>query len=291
MQEHKSLVSLIVHRSGLQIWPLVAGGVLMAGITWPIWQWMWREWMSNDYYSHGILIEPVALYLASRRVAGGRAAQLAVAGDSRGLLLLAASLGLYLYFLDDHAYYLAAGASVGLLGGLVWTLAGRQWVRLWAFPLSYLLLMVPLPFLERITYPLALLTGISSVWLVRLFGVEVTVVGNAVTLPNADLVIGAQCSGINSMLALVALNALVAYGVRGPGWGRVSLVGLAVPLAMAGNILRVAALLVVARAWGAEAAFRFYHDYSGIGFFMVTLLLLLPLARLLQCKSLRHEVL
>lgn len=136
-----------------------------------------------------------------------------------------------------------------------------------------------------------LLTGITSVWLVRLFGVEVTVIGNAVTLPNADLVIGAQCSGINSMLALVALNALVAYSVHGPGWGRAALVGLAVPLAMAGNILRVAALLVVARAWGAEAAFRFYHDYSGIAFFLVALLLLLPLAQLLQCKSLRHEVL
>ncbi len=133
--------------------------------------------------------------------------------------------------------------------------------------------------------------GVTSVWLVRLFGVEVTVVGNAVTLPNADLVIGAQCSGINSILALVALNALVAYALRGPWWGRVSLVGLAVPLAMGGNILRVAALLVVARAWGADAAFRFYHDYSGVGFFMLALLLLLPLARLLQCKSLRHEVL
>lgn len=135
------------------------------------------------------------------------------------------------------------------------------------------------------------MAGISSVGLVRLFGVEVTVVGNAVTLPNADLVIGAQCSGINSMLALVALNALVAYGVRGPWWGRASLVGLAVPLAMAGNILRVAALLVVARMWGAEAAFRFYHDYSGVVFFLIVLLGTMPLARLLQCRSLRDEVL
>lgn len=289
MQENQAF---LVRSRSFRLWGLVAGGVaLFLFLTWPVGQWLWREWLSNQYYSHGILIAPVALYLAWRRVAGGRAARLVLAGDNRGLLLLAASVGLYLYFLNDRAYYLAAMAVVGMLAGLVWTLAGWNWVRLWAFPLGYLLLMVPLPFLERITYPLALVAGISSVWLVRLFGVEVTVVGNAVTLPNADLVIGAQCSGINSMLALVALNALVAYSVRGPGWGRAALVGLAMPLAMGGNILRVAALLAVARSWGADAAFRFYHDYSGIAFFLVALLLLLPLAQLLQCKSLRHEVL
>lgn len=288
MQENDAL---LIRTNSRHLWTVGAGGALFPLLTWPVWQWLWREWISNDYYSHGILIAPVALYLAWRRVAGTQAAHLTFAGDNRGLALLAASLGLYVYFLDDRAYYLAATAVVGLLTGLVWTLAGRQWVRLWAFPLGYLLLMVPLPFLERITYPLALLTGVASVWLVRIFGVDVTVVGNAVTLPNADLVIGAQCSGINSMLALVALNALVAYGVRGPVWGRVGLVGLAVPLAMAGNILRVAALLVVARSWGADAAFRFYHDYSGVVFFLVVLLGMMPLARLLQCRSLRHEVL
>lgn len=145
--------SLVVRRRGLPLWGLVAGGgALVAGVSWPVWQWMWREWRSNDYYSHGLLIAPVALDLAWRRVAGGRATPLALAGDNRGLLLLAASLGLYLYFLDDRAYYLAAAAGVGLLSGLVWTLAGWHGVRLWAFPLGYLLLgLMPLARLLRCT--------------------------------------------------------------------------------------------------------------------------------------------
>jgi exosortase/archaeosortase family protein len=117
------------------------------------------------------------------------------------------------------------------------------------------------------------------------------VVGSAITLPNADLVIGAQCSGINSMIALTSLHALVAYVVQGPLWARMLLVLLAIPVAMLGNILRVANLLFVARAWGAEAAFQFYHDYSGIVFFVVALLLLLPLTRLLGCNRLRTETL
>jgi exosortase len=270
---------------------LASGRAVFLLLTWPVDQWLWREWLSNDYYSHGVLIVPVALYLAWRRVANGRGQKPLLAGENWGLLLLAASLGLYLYFLNGRAFYLASMAGVGLLTGLVWTLAGWPWVRLWRFPLGYLLLMVPLPFVERVTYPLALLTGVTSAALVRLVGVQVTVIGNAVILPNADLEIGAQCSGINSILALAALNALVAYAVRGPVWGRMALVGLAVPLAMAGNILRVAGLLAVARSWGPDAAFRFYHDYSGILFFLLVLLLLMPLARLLRCKALRPEVL
>jgi exosortase/archaeosortase family protein len=76
----------------------------------------------------------------------------------------------------------------------------------------------------------------------------------------------------------------------GPLWGRMLLVALSVPLAMLGNILRVASLLFVARDYGAEAAFVYYHDYSGPVFFVLMLILLLPLAWLLRCRNLRTEV-
>jgi exosortase len=212
-------------------------------------------------------------------------------GDMRGLLLLGIGLGLYLFFYNDKAYYLASFAMLALIMGLVWTLNGLWWLRMLSFPIGYLTLMVPLPFVERVTLPLALFTGVCSTALVRFFGLELTVIGNAVKLPNADLLIGAQCSGINSMIALIALTALCAYVLEGPWWGRSMLVVLAVPIAMLGNILRVANLLVVARYWGADAAFRFYHDYSGIVFFAVVLLLLIPLTRILQCRTLRLDVL
>src|SRR5690606_27003458 len=117
----------------------------------------------------------------------------------------------YLYFSYYRAYYLAAFATIALLAGLVWSWAGTKTVRLLAFPLVYLVLMVPLPFIERATYPLALFTGVCSAALVRFLGLDITITGNAIALPNADLVIGAQCSGINSMIALISLNALVSY--------------------------------------------------------------------------------
>lgn len=125
-------------------------------------------------------------------------------GDSRGLLLLAINLGLYLYFVNNKAYYLAAFAMIGLLVGLIWVFGGLPVVRKLVFPLGYLVLMVPLPFVERATRPLALFTGVCSGALVKFLGLDITIVGNAITLPNANLVIGAQCSGVNSIIALTA---------------------------------------------------------------------------------------
>lgn len=265
------------------------GLVVFGLMTWPVWQWLWGEWWGNDYYTHGVLIVPLALYLAVRRVPQWHS--LTEQGDNRGLILLGLSVGLFLVFLLNNAFFLAAFMLIGLGSGTVWTFAGLAMLRRLAFPIGFLALMVPLPFIDLITLPLALFTGVCSGSLVNWLGLDVLIRGTAVTLPNTNLVIGAQCSGINSIMALSTLTVLVAYVVNGPWWGRLLLVALSIPLAMLGNILRVASLLFVAYQFDVQAAFTFYHDYSGIVAFILIFALMLPLSRALRCGTLRYEVL
>lgn len=270
--------------------PLLALAALIL-LTWPVWRWLWGEWMGNEYYSHGILIPPVSAYLIYQRFRNDKALHWSPGqGSNWGLLLIAVGLAFYLWFFSQRAFYLAAFATILMIGGLVWTIGGNNVARRLIFPVAYLALMVPLPFIDRATLPLAMFTGICSGGLARFLGLDVEIIGNAVKLPNADLVIGAQCSGVNSLITLTALMVLVAYLVDGPTWGRITLVLLAAPLAISGNILRVSTLLFVAREWGAQAGFVFYHDYSGIAFFAIVLALMLPLTRLLRCYTLRPEV-
>jgi len=273
-----------------QLVPFTA--VLVLGVlTWPVWQWLWGEWMANDYYSHGVLIPPVSLYLAYQRFRHDKCLTwTARQGSNLGLVVVAVGLALYLWFLNNRAFYLAAFAVIVMIGGLVWTFGGGNIARRLIFPVAYLTLMVPLPFVDRYTLPLAMFTGVCSGGLARVLGLDVQIVGNAVSLPNADLVIGAQCSGVNSLIALTALMVLAAYLVRGSLGSRLTLVLLSAPLALLGNILRVTSLLFVARTWGAQAGFIFYHDYSGIGFFVVVLVLMWPITRMLHCDRLRPEV-
>ena len=260
-------------------------------VTWPVWNWLWGEWWGNDYYSHGLLIVPIAIYLAWRRIGHNQYQFSPQVGDNRGLILLFISLIAYLYFFSISAYFLAAFATIGLLGGLIWTFGGSKLLLLLLFPLGFLLLMIPLPFVEKATLPLALFTGLCSGTVVQKLGLDVLIVGSSVILPNTELIIGAQCSGINSMISLFALTTLVAYAVKGPWWGRLLLVAFSIPLAMLGNISRVVSLLFVARSYGANTAFTFYHDYSGIVAFLLILLLIIPLSKAFQCKTVRYELL
>ncbi|MCB0079861.1 MAG: exosortase/archaeosortase family protein [Caldilineaceae bacterium] len=280
---------------------LIAAIILFFLLSWPVWQWLWNEWIHNEYYSHGLLIPLVAGFLAIQRIRLRRPLDAAaspsgspqvptVVTTTLGWLWFAASLILYIFFVNESAYYLAAFCLVALIAGLVWLFGGKFLLREWSFPIAYLLLMIPLPFVERATYPLAIFAGICGGGLMQWLGMELSIVGNAVTLPNADLVIGAQCSGINSLIALSALMILAAYILDGALWGRLILVLLAVPLAIFGNILRIASLLFVARTYGVESAFTFYHDYSGVLFFLVVLLFMFPLVRLLQINKLRLDV-
>lgn len=261
-------------------------------ITFPVWRWLWGEWLGNDYYSHGFLIVPIALYLAWRKIQHRRYRWSSDLGDNRGfLLLLLPSALLYVFFFLNDANFLAAFAMVGLLAGLVWTFGGHVLIASLLFPLAFLLFMIPLPVLEKSTLPLALLTGFCAGTLAQWLGLDVTIVGQAVSLPNTKLVIGAQCSGINSMISLFALTSLAAYAVKGPWWGRLLLVLLSIPLAMLGNIMRVSTLFFVARRFGANVAFSYYHDYSGIVAFLLLVALIIPLSKLLQCKTVRYEIL
>lgn len=274
-----------------QIGLIVGIVAVFALLTWSVWRWLWGEWMANEYYSHGILILPAALYLGWRRLRVDPTVKIEwFRQDMRGVALLALSLLLYLFWLNGKAYYLASISMIGVIAGISWIVLGWQAFRKLLFPLAFLLLMIPLPIIDRSTYPLAMFTGVCSGALVRFFGLPINIVGNAVEMPGTDLLIGAQCSGVNSMITLIALTALCAYLFSGPWWGRIGLVLISIPLAMVGNILRVGNLLYIAYYWGVDAAFIFYHDYSGIVFFVVVFALLFPLMRLLQMRNVRMDV-
>ncbi len=261
--------------------------LLLTALFYPTWRWVGGEWLSNPYYSHGILVIAVSAYLLWRT-----ARQIpSPAPDNRALVALVGFGGLYLFFSNRHTFYLSAFVSVIMVASVIWLLWGLPVLRRVAFPLAFLWLAIPLPIVERATLPLSLWAGKASTTLVRWLGLDVVVNGAAVQLPNTTLTIGAQCSGINSIIALLTLTVLAAYLLRGPWWGKFALVASAVPLAILGNVLRIANLLVVARFWGIDTAFDFYHNYAGGIFFVLVVLLMYPLSKALQCKTLRWDVL
>ncbi len=264
---------------------------ILATLAWvlvgyPVLRWLWLQWWSNDFYSHGVLVFPIALYLGWRLWPRGVEWQ----GHDLGLVVLGILVVGYIWVSRQRADYLAAILWIGMGAALVWSLAGWPVLRRVWFPFAFALLAVPLPFVEALSLPLGQLTGTVAARVVQLLGLPVTVNGSQISLPNANLVVGAQCSGLRSMIALTTLSALFAFVVVGPLWGRAILLLSALPLAVVGNLARVSSLLFVANRWGPEAGFNFYHTYSGYVFFLAAFAFLLFLARGVRCRDLRGDL-
>jgi len=271
-------------RSEIILYALIV--VLGILVLLPTLRWLANEWWSNDYYSHGVLVPIISVFFAWRLLP-----QIERKPNNLGLFLLIAALAVYLVALFQRAYFIAALGMIALFAGLIWYLWGSEALKRMAFPLAFLVFMVPLPFVEAGSLPLSLLTGQLSTKAVQLLGMDATVQGAAVTLPHANLVVGAQCSGLRSSVALFTLVAVFAYVVEGPWYSKLLIVLSAIPIAILGNILRVSSLLWVADRWGVAAGFTYYHDYSGIFFFLFAFLCLILLAWLLKCRNIRADIL
>ncbi len=264
--------------------------LLLLALFYPTLRWLAGEWLGNDYYSHGPLVPIVSAFVAWRLWRSWPADQRRIEPNNLGLALGLAGLLAYLFALVQRAYFVASLAIVVILAGLVWTLWGTATLKRMAFPLLFLLFMIPLPFVEPLSVPMAQFTGAISAGVVRLFGVPIVVNGAQVTLPNAQLVVGAQCSGLRSIVTLFTLVGIVVFILQGPWPNKALLAVSSILIAALGNVLRVASLLGVANVWGADTGFKYYHDYSGIVFFLSALALLLLFSRLLGCREIREDI-
>lgn len=265
------------------------GGLLLA-LFYPVLRWLIAEWLGNDYYSHGPLVPMVSAFFAWRLWLTRSEQQPNRHNAAPALVSTVVGMAIYLYALLDRAYFVAALAMIAVIAGLIWYLLGTALLRRMAFPILFLLFMVPLPFVEPLSLPLAQITGNISAGCVRLFGVPISVNGAQVSLPNAQLVVGAQCSGLRSIVTLLTLVAIIIFVLQGTWWAKALLALSSLPIAALGNVLRVASLLGVANTWGADAGFKYYHDYSGTVFFLSALVLLLLLSRVMGCREIREDI-
>jgi len=112
-------------------------------------------------------------------------------------------------------------------------------------------------------------------------GIPVLREGNIIDLPAIRLEVTEACSGIRSLISLLALAVIFAYFVRRTWRDRVIMSLSAIPIAIVANAARIALTGVLAQMFGAAAAQGFYHLFSGWLIFIVSFALLTAEERLL----------
>ena len=217
--------------------PLIVAGLAFLVCFWRPMVTLGQDWWSDPDAGHGLLLFPVALWLAWKR---GIVAE-PVPQRSLGLALLAGSVILrYLSGLAAELFTMRLSLLGAAAGLVVYAYGTRQLLRWW-LPALLLLLSVPLPavVMGSLALPLQLKASAWGAELLSLRHVPVRLAGNVINLPGQSLFVTEACSGLRSLTALLALGLLVAgLWLRSP-WGRALLVFLAIPVAMVLNALRV----------------------------------------------------
>lgn len=240
-----------------------------------------ERWWQDEGYSHAFLVLPLAGYLAWKQRRASAA--LPSSPDGRGLVVVALACALYLIGKLGAEFFLTRISLVVLLAGLAWVSGGLRRLRSIAFPLLLVASTIPLPVLiyNRLSAPLQLLASTVSTEVAHWLGISVYQEGNIIHLAYTSLGIAEACSGLRSMSSLTVSALLLAYLELRRTFARLTLVALAVPVAIAWNVVRVAGTAVLSE-YDPEVGAGFYHSFSGWLAFVCGFGLLWLVSRLLR---------
>lgn len=248
---------------------------------------LWETWSTNDNYSHGPLVPATSLVLVWLR--RDRLAALAVRPAPWGLALVALGCGMQAFGVRADVFALQGWSLLPVLFGLSLAFLGVAMTRMLAFPLGYLGFMLTFPpvVMNTLSFALKEVSVALSVAAAKGLGVPLMRDGMSILLATGELRVENPCSGLRSLLALLATGTLFAYFQKGGAWRRAAVLVAALPIAILGNAVRLLLVIVAAEQRGVVWASGTFHDLTGYVVYAVALAALLGLRSLLTPKEAR----
>jgi len=251
----------------------------------PIYPEMVREWAGHSDNSHGFIVPFMAGYFAWERTKQINSAT--ISSSWWGCVVLLMSLSLYLLSYAGGLAFPARVTIVLSLFGLVWCTLGNQIIRILAFPILFLLFMIPVPYslLSLVSAPLQLVATKISANLIGACSIPVYREGNMLYFVGTQLEVAEACSGIRSIMSLTML-AFAFASMSSSGWkSRAVLILSAIPIAFVANMARITGTGVLAHFYGDKVARGFLHEFSGIAIFVFGFMTLLGIFKLINRKK------
>lgn len=202
-------------------------------------------------------------------------------------LLLGGSLA-YILGRSQNLELIELASIIPLVAGVLAVLGGWQALRRMAFPLFFLIFVLPYPgwVIDGLTQPLKLMISQGAEALLYLAGYPVARSGVLIRLGQYRLLVADACSGLHSLIFLSALGLLYIH-FTGPRrrWQSWCLIAALVPIALLANFLRVMILLLLTYHLGNAIGQSYWHDLAGLVLFATAFAALYGLDSLLRCFS------
>jgi len=180
--------------------------------------------------------------------------------------------------------------SIRMLALVLWWIGafllcfGYRASRLALFPLCFLLGLVPLPQLavDRIVALLQQGSAWAAHVLFAVFGVPVVHDGVVLTIPGLTLEVAQECSSIRSSSMLLVTTMVLAQLLLRSPWRKALVIGLAVPLSVAKNGMRIFTIAMLGTRVDPGYLTGRLHHQGGIVFFAITLIVIFALLWVLR---------
>ena len=212
------------------------------------------------------------------------------------LAIVSLAIGLgsltFTYWLDFAGRAPAIGDRLTLLttSFLCWLAAGgffffgRTWMRAAAFPLAYLIFMIPMPnaMVDALEQASSTASAEMANLLFTLSGMPFLRAGQIFQLPNITLEVAQECSGIRSSLVLFITSILAANLFLNTTWRRLALVAIVIPLGILRNGFRILVIGLLCVHVGPQMIHSVIHRRGGPLFFVLSLVPLLLFLWLLR---------
>lgn len=203
-------------------------------------QHLWLVWSTDENYSHGFLVPLISLYFANE---AARLGPVPIrSGIVMGVILLVISMVGRLAATVVPVGIVADGAFLLGVAGVFTLMTGTAALRRYAFPLGFLVFMIPLPtaLYSMVASPLQLMVSHVASAVLNTLSIPVLREGNTMTLPgDVRLFVAEACSGMRQLTGFLALTTAVAYLTHRPLWYRGLVVISSVPIALIANLARV----------------------------------------------------
>jgi exosortase len=176
------------------------------------------------------------------------------------------------------------------IGGFVLCYGTRSF-RAAIFPLSFLLLTIPMPpsVLDEAVLSLQKGTAEITYGLFKILGVPVFWQGFNFSLPGVEIEIAKECSGIRSTLALFITGMLASHVFLQSGWRRVVLCLSTIPIAIFKNAVRIVTISSLGTYVDRDFLYGRLHHQGGLLFALIALGLFVPLLLILQNSEARSR--
>jgi len=258
-------------------------GGLVVILYGPVLRSMARQWWDDPNYGHALLVPIFAGYILWRKRNWWYTMH--VRPSDFGLAIMLSAIGLLILGVLGAELFTTRVSLLILISGTIVFLAGWRALRSVAFPIAYLIFMIPLPALVyyQMTFPLQLWASRLGANGLVMLGVHTVREGNLIILPNITLEVVEACSGVRSLLSLLA--AVVAYGYLAETsmWKRCLLVALTIPIVILSNGLRLVAMGLLSAVYGLTVDTPPTHTALGLAFFAFAFISIV-LIHLLLCN-------